>query len=104
MNITNNISNLFGRIVLKPIQRAFSLAQTALDKISCGRGLKIWAKPAIREIKSKENFHEFRLENGLKVLVKRAPGTQVKTELVINSGATKDPKGKEGLAHFLEHV
>lgn len=104
MHITNTIANFASRVFLGPINYVLNLARTSLDTITGGRGLKIWAAPALRNIQSKENFHEFKLENGLKVLVKQSKGTQVDAELIFNTGSAKDPKGREGLAHFLEHV
>jgi zinc protease len=60
--------------------------------------------PNIREVKSRKNFHEFRLANGMTVLFKQSKGTQISAKLSFNSGSGKDPAGKEGLAHFLEHI
>ena len=62
------------------------------------------ASPGIKPVKSRAEFHELRLDNGLRVLFKQSKGAQLKAELVFKSGSAKDPAGKEGLAHFLEHI
>jgi len=62
------------------------------------------ASPGIKPVKSRGEFHELRLDNGLRVLFKQSKGAQLKANLVFKSGSAKDPAGKEGLAHFLEHI
>jgi zinc protease len=62
------------------------------------------ASPGIKPVKSRAEFHELRLDNGLRVLFKQSKGAQLSAELVFKSGSAKDPAGKEGLAHFLEHI
>lgn len=44
------------------------------------------------------------LANGLRVVVFERPGTPVALSLRIHMGAGFDPKGKDGLAHFCEHM
>ncbi len=57
----------------------------------------VWAeKPAI---------HDFSLENGLRVIViedRRIPA--VSHNLLFKFGAADDPRGKSGLAHYMEHM
>ena len=50
--------------------------------------------------------HVAALDNGLKTAIQYAPGALRMSEatLLINAGSARDPAGKEGLAHFLEHV
>lgn len=62
------------------------------------------ASPSIKPVKSRGEFHELRLDNGLRVLFKQSKGAQLSANLVFKSGSAKDPAGKEGLAHFLEHI
>jgi len=54
---------------------------------------------------AKPEIHDFRLENGLQVVVipdRRAP---VVTHMVwYRNGSADDPPGKSGIAHFLEHL
>lgn len=105
MQIIRTLSNLATGVAdIGPVKKLASLARGIFDKVTLGRGLKIWSKPAIRELKSKEEFSEFELKNGLKVIFKQSKGTEIDANLRIHSGSTKDPKGKEGLAHFLEHI
>lgn len=105
MQIIDSISNLVSGITnVGPLKRLGSIARGFLDKFTGGRGLKLWSKPALREVKSKNEFTEFQLENGLKVIFKESKGTEISANLSFESGSAKDPKGKEGLAHFLEHV
>lgn len=105
MKILSTISDYASKIAdFGPLKKARSLGRTLLDKITFGRGLKIWSKPAVKEVKSKEDFSEFELANGMKVIFKQSKGTEITASLKFDSGASKDPKGKEGLAHFLEHI
>jgi len=105
VQIIKTLSNLVtGVSDIGPVKKLASLARGILDKVTLGRGLKIWAKPGIKEVKTKDEFSEFELENGLKVIFKQSKGTEIDAKLTIHSGSTKDPKGKEGLAHFLEHI
>src|SRR5215471_19192583 len=50
-------------------------------------------------------FETIRLANGLKLWYKRTPdSTDTATGIVIPFGSDRDPAGKEGLAHFTEHM
>lgn len=45
------------------------------------------------------------LNNGLKVLLVHAPNAdKAAAAMTVNVGSNDDPKGREGLAHFLEHM
>src|SRR6516165_2144400 len=48
---------------------------------------------------------DFPLKSGLRVVVQEDHSAPVVTVVVtFNVGSTDDPKGKEGLAHFIEHL
>ncbi len=101
----SSLKSYFNKITnLAPLRRIKEIAVNLLDRCTGGRGLKIWAKPRVRPVKSHGAFHEFVLDNGLRVIAKQSKGKQVSASLHIKSGAMKDPKGKEGLAHLLEHL
>ena len=51
-----------------------------------------------------DDFYEFKLSNGMKVLYKKNNLPMINTNLIIRSGSVKDPDGKSGLTHFLEHM
>jgi len=44
------------------------------------------------------------LENGTRVVLFKRSGTPISTAVAFNSGSRFDPVGKEGLAHFTEHM
>ena len=50
------------------------------------------------------NYREFRLENGLNVVLKETPTKTVSGRLRVWHGALNERKGEEGIAHFLEHT
>lgn len=59
-------------------------------------------KPAMTDVQFR--MREFRLDNGMRIIVEEdhaAPLVGVFT--VIDVGSSGDPKGKEGLAHLIEH-
>ena len=50
-------------------------------------------------------FETHFLSNGLKVWFKRVPGApNVSVSVAVPFGSHSDPRGKEGLAHFTEHM
>ena len=49
------------------------------------------------------NYREYNLENGLVVALQNTPTQTVSGKLRVNSGASHEREGEEGLAHFLEH-
>ena len=54
---------------------------------------------------SKPEFHDFRLANGLDVVVIPDHRAPVVTHMVwYRNGSADDPPGKSGIAHFLEHL
>lgn len=60
-------------------------------------------KPAMTDVQFR--MREFRLDNGLRIIVEEdhaAPLVGVFT--VVDVGSSGDPKGKEGLAHLVEHL
>jgi zinc protease len=100
-NVTGYIKSI-GQV--SPIKFLRNSLNTFIDKVSFGRGLKFWSAPQIRAVDSKKDFTEYQLQNGLKVIFKKSKGAKLKTQLTIHSGSAKDPKGRSGLAHFLEHI
>lgn len=77
--------------------------QLSLALISIGLSLGISAAPVL--VKQEQKVEEYRLENGLKILL--APNdkeSKVYVNTVYFTGALDDPKGKGGLAHLLEHL
>lgn len=63
-----------------------------------------WLEPHIPTIDSRDHRY-FELPNGLKVLVISDPDTdQAAAALSVGVGSLADPPGREGLAHFLEHM
>ncbi|MCX6783455.1 MAG: pitrilysin family protein [candidate division WWE3 bacterium] len=48
--------------------------------------------------------HEAKLTNGTRVVLFERPGTPVAISAAFIAGSRFDPPGKEGLAHFLEHM
>lgn len=48
--------------------------------------------------------HRFQLANGLRGVVLERPGMPVHVRVAFKAGSRYDPVGKEGLAHFLEHM
>jgi hypothetical protein len=47
------------------------------------------ASPGIKPVKSRGEFHELRLDNGLRVLFKQSKGAQLSANLVFKSGSAK---------------
>lgn len=45
-----------------------------------------------------------KLANGARVVLFRKPGAPISTSIAFNAGSRFDPIGKEGLAHFTEHM
>ncbi len=55
--------------------------------------------------KNKMEYQLYSLSNGIKVLHKPSPLTDITHScIVINSGSRDEEKGKDGLAHFIEHL
>lgn len=53
----------------------------------------------------KFSYRYLTLDNGLKVLLVNTPGSEKAAAAVtVDTGSADDPKGREGLAHFLEHM
>ena len=50
------------------------------------------------------DFHTFTLSNGLRVIFQRSQRPVSHCGIVINAGSRDEPKGKEGLAHYIEHA
>lgn len=79
---------------------------TLMTALSLFKGLFLilgfLAAPALA---AKPMVHEFTLENQLKVIViedNRIPA--VSHNLIFDYGAADDPRGKSGLAHYMEHM
>jgi secreted Zn-dependent insulinase-like peptidase len=64
-----------------------------------------WAQaPAVSPSDTRE-YRALRLDNGLRVLLISDPATdKAAASLDVNVGSSSDPKDREGLAHFLEHM
>ncbi len=50
------------------------------------------------------NYREFKLDNGLHVMLQNTPTQTISGRLRVNFGALNEQSGEEGLAHFLEHT
>tara|TARA_R110000868_G_scaffold139869_1_gene355048 strand:+ start:4564 stop:7446 length:2883 start_codon:yes stop_codon:yes gene_type:complete len=51
------------------------------------------------------SYEYVQLDNGLRVLLVSTPGTdKAAAAMTVATGSGDDPKGREGLAHFLEHM
>ncbi|MEB3753389.1 M16 family metallopeptidase [Acinetobacter sp. MD2(2019)] len=62
-----------------------------------------YAQPILE--KSSHNIEEYRLDNGLRVvLAPNGKADKVFMNMVYLTGSLNDPKGKGGLAHLLEHL
>src|SRR6187399_2010142 len=47
----------------------------------------------------------FKLPNGIRIVHEHSTGSEIAhCALVINAGTRNESKGKEGIAHFIEHV
>lgn len=51
-----------------------------------------------------ENFKEAKLKNGVTVFFSEIPQPWIKTSVIVHAGAKDDLEGREGTAHFLEHL
>jgi len=50
-------------------------------------------------------FEEGKISNGLRVATDRIPSVQsVTLGILVEAGSRDDPRGREGLAHFVEHA
>ncbi len=59
----------------------------------------------IKSPNDKRDYSHLTLENGLKVLLISDPETEKSAATInVNVGDWSDPQGREGLAHFLEHM
>ncbi|MAI62484.1 MAG: peptidase M16 [Micavibrio sp.] len=67
--------------------------------------LAVAASPATQTSSKVFNAHSFVLDNGLKVIVVPNDRVPAVTQMVwYKVGAAYEPKGKSGIAHFLEHL
>jgi len=83
---------LLPRILLGALLLAVALAAQA--------GVEIVKSPS-----DQRNYANFTLANGLKVLLVSDPRTdKAAAALDVNVGSGSDPEGRNGLAHFLEHM
>ncbi|MDX1918769.1 MAG: pitrilysin family protein [Candidatus Caenarcaniphilales bacterium] len=61
--------------------------------------------PMIKPIQTFHDTKEFRLSNGLKVLIKEDHSAPVFTQIIyFRVGSRNDPKGISGISHYLEHM
>lgn len=80
-----------------------SLKQLSLSLCLLGLTVPVWAQ--MHKVTQQQGIEEYRLENGLRVLV--APNeqeTKVMLDVLYFTGSLNDPQGKSGLAHLLEHL
>lgn len=71
----------------------------------CIFGLMSSAWAQFDRIAQRDGIEEYRLKNGLQVLVvPNDQETKVMLDVVYFTGSLNDPKGKSGLAHLLEHL
>lgn len=83
------------------------LATTTLPLSSgCGAGLAAPSGPQDLVLEDVAfPLRELRYPSGLRVVAERdARSPVVGTFLVVGAGSSSDPKGKEGLAHYIEHL
>ena len=73
--------------------------------------LLLWSFVALASVEITKSPHDPRsyetlvLDNGLKVVLVSDPATdKAAASLDVNIGSGSDPRGREGLAHFLEHM
>lgn len=65
----------------------------------------LWALSPTQSPADPRHYQWLQLDNGLQVLLISDPNTQrAAASLDVKVGSTADPKGFEGLAHFLEHM
>lgn len=67
--------------------------------------LSVQGFAATVQVKSQKNIEEYKLENGLRVIL--APNdkeNKIYMNMIYLTGALNDPKSKGGLAHLLEHL
>lgn len=97
MRMTPVAPHRLARIVALRITVLFSLLSFA-----------VFAQAAIQPIKSPADTNEYRyisLDNGLEALLVSDPGAdKAAASLNVAVGSGNDPKDREGLAHFLEHM
>src|ERR1700712_5803891 len=49
-------------------------------------------------------YQVYTLPNGIRILFKHSPSAITHCCFVVNAGSRDEPKNKEGLAHFIEHL
>jgi len=54
-------------------------------------------------MKNKNNYREYKLDNGLVIALQNTPTQTVASKLRVNFGSSHEREGEEGMAHFLEH-
>lgn len=82
---------------------SISFKKLALSICLFGLTSAVWAD--IEKVTQQQGIQEYRLENGLRVLL--APNekeTKVMLDVLYFTGSLNDPKHKSGLAHLLEHL
>ncbi|MBE0479209.1 insulinase family protein [Candidatus Aerophobetes bacterium] len=79
----------------------FKIATSFIIFLVMFASLAVWAE----QLQWQETVQEFRLENGLKVLMlKRERSPTIAFRVLFKTGAVDEPTGKTGLAHLLEHM
>lgn len=77
----------------------------ALVSVAIGAALSCSQHRGIEAPPMRIESTDFELESGFRLLFQEEPGSGLASlSVVVGSGATKDPPGREGLAHLVEHL
>ncbi|KAA8734803.1 insulinase family protein [Acinetobacter qingfengensis] len=80
-----------------------SVRKIALTLCVLGITANVWAAPVL--VKTEQNIYEYKLDNGLKVILAPNPQeSKIYMNTIYFTGSLNDPQGKGGLAHLLEHL
>ena len=91
-----------GRVITDSALGAYIVAAISLLNLAC-HSLPAPGHIGIREITLQAN--SFRLKSGLRLIVEEDHSSPVVGVVaVVGVGSSSDPQGKEGLAHFVEHL
>ena len=100
-----NIARLFATISLGALIVSASAAAQDVAKPAVKRSISVAAKPALQKIATVEGITEYRLDNGLRVLLfpdMSKPTVTVNVTYLV--GSRHENYGETGMAHLLEHL
>ena len=100
-----NIARLFATITLGALIVSASAAAQDVAKPAVKRSISVAAKPALQKIATVEGITEYRLDNGLRVLLfpdMSKPTVTVNVTYLV--GSRHENYGETGMAHLLEHL